>query len=99
MEYTEKQLAEFKLEFKRRSKIRIRGAVAMLGVFLLFSSLKTMMPLLPQGLVVLLTIGFLGYLAYNWRCPACTAPLNTEVTGGRWGVKHYVCPKCGVALM
>jgi len=93
MEYTQEQLASFKLEFARlrQRQLVVGGSFVIGSLVLLFYRHGNPGQVL---LILLWVIGVVGVLIFsfqNWRCPACHRYLGK-------GSRLTFCPKCGVAL-
>jgi|RhiMetdeSRZDD1v2_1073273.scaffolds.fasta_scaffold07524_11 hypothetical protein len=94
MEYTQEQLADFKLEATRR---RQRAFVVVGLATILLLGLAVIFKQIGKGgglwaILWVLWVAFVfGYTYRTWRCPACGSFLGRRTT-----VKF--CPQCGVAL-
>jgi len=89
---------EIKREFRARQNRQIVAITATMFVVLLGAVLYKRPDLLGElsgrtlfGLQAISIAAFLGYTAYNWRCPSCDKHLGSDVHRRR-------CTKCGARL-
>jgi tRNA(Ile2) C34 agmatinyltransferase TiaS len=85
-------------EFRRRQNRQLVAITAAMFIVLLSAVLYKRTDLLGQfsrgtlfGLQAITIAAFLGYTAYNWRCPSCDRHLGSDIHRQR-------CRKCGARL-
>jgi len=93
-----KEKSEIKREFRQRQTRQIIALTAALFLVLLAAVLYKRPDLAGTisrstlfGLQAISIAAFLGYTAYNWRCPSCDKHLGGNVHRQR-------CGKCGALL-
>ena len=94
MEYTQEQLAGFKVEFAKRQRRQLAVAAVIFAGAIATMILRNRSPFASPVGFTLLVAAFAAILVFsfqNWRCPACEKYL------GKGGFPRF-CPRCGVAL-
>jgi hypothetical protein len=89
---------EIKREFRARQTRQIVAITAAMFMVLLGAVLYKRPDLLGEisgrtifGMQAIAIAGFLGFTAYNWRCPSCDKYLGSNIHRQR-------CSKCGARL-
>ena len=94
MEYTQEQLAGFKVEFAKRRRRQFGVAAVIFAGAISAMILRNSSPFAsPVGFTLLVAAlgAILVFTLKNWRCPACDRYLGK-------GAFPRFCPQCGVPL-
>ncbi|MET0620788.1 MAG: hypothetical protein ABW056_10945 [Thermoanaerobaculia bacterium] len=94
MEYTQEQLAGFKVEFAKRRRRQLGVAAVIFAGAISAMILRNSSPFAsPVGFTLLVAAlgAILVFTFKNWRCPACDRYLGK-------GAFPRFCPQCGVPL-
>jgi len=90
--------AQIRREFRQRQNRQLRPIVLALLIIVLLAVVQKHSDLVGEipartvsGLQLIVVIAFIGFTAFNWRCPACKKYLGPDI--GR-----AVCKKCRARL-